>query len=80
MVWIAQSIRVWFSNQIGLTQQTIDGLNALGINNPTDLSEYNEELLKQLKDDLRKPHGTIADPSWVAPPVVAGRAHQPVAP
>ena len=68
MVWNNNQITDWFTNQLGLSQGTIAGLATMGINHPQDLSDYDEDLLQQLKEDLKKPPGTIPDPNWVAPP------------
>ena len=65
---------------MGLPNRTINGLNTMGINHPDDLVDYTDELLKQLKEDLRKPPGTIPDPNWVAPvqqPPVQGQPAPP---
>ena len=80
MVWNNNQITDWFENQMGIPAATINGLNNLGILHPQDLEEYNEDLLKQLKEDLRKPSDTIPDPNWVAPPQQPPVQGQPAPP
>ena len=80
MAWNNNQITDWFVNQMGLPNAMIAGLNGMGIAHPQDLSDYDEELLKQLKEDLKKPPGTIPDPNWVAPPQAPVQQGQPAPP
>ena len=73
MVFTAAQWQNWMITEMGVPADTIPGLEVEGITNAETLAEYNEELLKALKDDLRRPPGTIPDPNWVAPPQQEGQ-------
>ena len=53
---------------MGVPAETIPVLVIEGITNINVLSEYTKDLIKTLKDDLRKPAGTIDDPNHVPDP------------
>ena len=49
--------------QMGLTVATFAELEAEGIITVSDLIDFDDDLLKQVKENLRRPAGTMADPA-----------------
>ena len=56
------------ANQMHLVPATRIQLQTEGIEEVTDLLEFNDDSLKQLVENLRKPGGTIPDPNPMADP------------
>ena len=63
MVLTNQQIADFFTNEMGIPPATVTQLGTMGINTVEDLLDYDEDLIKSLKDDLRRPTGTMADPN-----------------
>lgn len=65
-VWTAAQTNNFFENELGIPTETWNQMQTIGINNVETLVDYDETLLKALRDDLRKPAGTMADPNDAA--------------
>ena len=63
MVLTNNQTQDFFANDMGIPAETITQLQTMGITSVDDLSEYDEDLIKSIKDDLRRPTGTMPDPN-----------------
>ena len=66
MVWTQAEIDAFFTErgQMAIPQDTVNGgLMAEGIATVDDLEEFQDEDIKAVQDNLRKPAGTVPDPS-----------------
>jgi predicted RecB family nuclease len=48
---------------MGIPQTTYEELIIMGITSIEDLGEYDADLIKSVKEDFRKPTGTMVDPN-----------------
>jgi hypothetical protein len=64
MVWNGNQIEAFFTDatQMAVPLPTVAGLAIEGIDNVDDLLDFDDEDLKTVMDNLRKPAGTIPDP------------------
>ena len=65
MPWTRDQIRNFFTEQrqMAIPVDTVNGgLMTEGITNVMDLEEFNDEDIKSVQENLRKPAGTIVDP------------------
>ena len=69
MVFTAAQTTAFFeaANQMAIPHATRVQLNNEGITSVDDLSEFDEESLKQIAENLRRPTGRINDPNPNAP-------------
>ena len=69
MVWNNAQITSFFTDatQMAVPVATVDGLAMEGIDDVDDLLDFDDEDLKTVMDNLRKPAGTIPDPANAAP-------------
>lgn len=60
-MWTRDTINAFFTAdaQMGIPALTLPGLAVEGITNPADLLEFNEDDLKTVMSNLRRPAGTI---------------------
>ena len=65
------------ADQMGLAAATVTALAAEGIDNPADLIEFEEEGMRQVAENLRRPPGRIQDPN---PPAANPNATIPTPP
>ena len=63
MVLSGANNTVFFETEMGIPAATVTQLAVLGITRAEDLIEYDEDLINNLKEDLRKPTGTMQDPN-----------------
>jgi hypothetical protein len=63
MVLTNQQTTDFFTTEMGIPEATVTQLATMGIVRVEDLVDYDEDLIKSLKDDLRKPTGTMPDPN-----------------
>ena len=63
MVLSGANNTVFFETEMGIPTATVTQLGTLGITRAEDLIDYDEDLLNNLKEDLRKPTGTMQDPN-----------------
>ena len=68
MVWNNAQITSFFTDatQMAVPVATVDGLAMEGIDDVDDLLDFDDEDLKTVMDNLRKPAGTIPDPANTA--------------
>ena len=70
MVLTNAQTATFFGTDMRIPIETVGELANLGIADVESLADYDEDLLKQVKEDLRKPAGTMNDPTYV--PAAAG--------
>ena len=56
----------FFTNQMNIPARTVTELATMGIDTAESLVDYDEDLLKQVKEDLKRPGGTEVDPNNAA--------------
>lgn len=68
MVFTHNQFITFLQDVIGMSLATVEAVQAEGITSVNILGEYTKDLLKTLKEDLRRPAGTIPDPTHVPDP------------
>lgn len=63
VVWTAAQVTNFFQVELSIPAETWTQMQAIGIPNVEALADYDEDLLKALREDLRKPAGTMTDPN-----------------
>jgi hypothetical protein len=63
MVLTNAQTTTFFETEMGIPPATVTQLQTMGIANVEDLRDYDKDLIKNVKEDLRKPTGTMPDPN-----------------
>ena len=52
---------------------TVNEMASEGFHNYDDVAEFDQDMIKAVAAQLRRPGGTIEDPNYVVPPFKAGK-------
>ena len=72
--------RIFFEGAayMSIDSRTVTEMASEGFHNYDDVAEFDQDMIKAVAAQLRRPGGTIEDPNYVVPPVKAGKPPAPV--
>ena len=61
-----------------IDSRTVTEMASEGFHNFDDVTEFDQDMIKAVAAQIRRPGGTIDDPNYVVPPFMAGQPPAPV--
>ena len=80
MVWTNAQNRTFFEGAVYMSigSLTVNEMASEGFHNYDDVAEFDQDMIKSVAAQLRRPGGTIEDPHYVFPPFESGQPWAPV--